>query len=89
MATIDKLQGEYGWLFLVAGIIGYDVVAIKSKKAETLSTALWRNLEQPAKGIAMLLAWGWVTHHLFFNNRARTSYKVVIGKHRIITSKEN
>lgn len=74
--TIKKFDGAYAWMLMFIGILGYDLYAITSGKAETMSSALWRNLQHPVKSLIPILVWGAVTHHLFGNRNARNSYKV-------------
>lgn len=73
--NIDKVPGEVAWLALALIIIGYDSAAVISKRAETLSSALWRSLANPVRFPLAAGVWLGLTWHLFGNNKARTSYK--------------
>lgn len=73
--TIHKLDGLYAWMLMAIGIMGYDLYAIRSGKAETMSSALWRTLQHPGKSIVPIVVWGTITHHLFGNRNARAAYK--------------
>lgn len=68
-----KIPGELAWALMAFGIFTYDMIAIKTKKAETMSSALWRSLNHPVKSPLAILAWGILTHHLFVNKNARKS----------------
>ncbi len=72
----QKVHGDYAWVVMALCILGYDLWAMNTKKAETMSSALWRSLEHPMKSPFLLLSWGVLTHHLFMNKRARKSLKV-------------
>jgi hypothetical protein len=68
-------SGEWAWLGLAAVVTSYDLYAIKTRKVETLSTALWKSLANPVKAPVSFLIWGSLTWHLFLNKQARNSYK--------------
>ncbi len=72
-----KVRGEYAWGVMALGIFSYDMVAIKTKKAETMSSALWRSLEHPIKFPFTSAAWAILTYHLFTSEPARRSLKVL------------
>lgn len=71
----NKISGEYGWLGLTLIIVAYDAYAMKTKKIETLSAALWKSLAHPKKMPAAACIWGILTWHLFLDAHARQSYK--------------
>lgn len=73
--TLKKFDGLYAWLLMAVGILSYDLYAIRTGRAETMSTALWRTLQHPAKSLIPILVWGTITHHLFGNRNARNSYR--------------
>ena len=73
----EKISGEYGWVVLAVSITAYDLFAIKTKKFETLSTALWKSLPHPIKFPIAPLAWGILTYHLFISKNARDSIKIL------------
>lgn len=70
-----KVPGDFAWIVLVSGIVMYDVAAVFSGKAETLSSALWRSLSHPVKSPLTAMLWVGVTWHLFANKEARASYR--------------
>lgn len=72
-----RRQAELAWVVLAAGIIAFEVVALESKKIETLSEALWRSLSKPTRWPISMGIWFGLTYHLFFNPAARDSYKMV------------
>lgn len=72
----NKVRGEYGWLTMAGGIVAYDLWAIKSGKAETLSGAMWRSLEHPMKFPILFASWAILTHHLLLGKKARASYSI-------------
>jgi hypothetical protein len=74
--ALRKASGLYAWLIMAAGIFSYDYYAIKTGRAETMSSALWGLLSHPIKSLPAILIWSVVTHHLFVNRNARQSYKV-------------
>lgn len=75
----DKVRGDIAWAVMALSITLYDVYAIKSKKAETMSGALWRSLKHPFKFPIATIIWGVLTYHLFAGRNARTSIKVLPG----------
>jgi hypothetical protein len=77
MSEVEKVRGEYAWVIMALGILAYDLVAIKTKKAETMSSAIWRSLEHPIKFPVASLVWGITTYHLFSSQPARKSIKVL------------
>jgi hypothetical protein len=70
-----KIPGDYAWIALAAAIIGYDAFAMTTKKAETMSSAIWRSLAHPVKSPIAASIWGGLTWHLFANERARNAYR--------------
>lgn len=60
---------------MALGILTYDLLAIKTKKMETMSHAVWKSLAHPVKFPIATITWGILTHHLFINNKARNSMK--------------
>lgn len=78
--TIFKLNGFWAWLIMALSILAYDIFAIKTKKAETMSTALWRMLQNPTHSPALMMVWLSITYHLFINKQARSSYKMAYVK---------
>lgn len=72
-----KIRGEYAWGLMALSILAYDLTAIKTKKAETMSSALWRSLEHPIKFPLTSLAWAITTYHLFSSQPARKSLKTL------------
>lgn len=77
MNEVEKIRGEYAWVVMALSILTYDLVAIKTKKAETMSSAIWRSLEHPIKFPLTSLAWGIATYHLFSSQPARKSIKTL------------
>lgn len=75
---MNKVKGDYAWGVMALGILAYDLIAIKTKRAETMSSAMWRSLEHPIKSPAVVLIWLKLTHHLFFNKNARRALKTHI-----------
>jgi hypothetical protein len=75
LEEFKKIPGDFAWIALAAGIVAYDVFAIKTKKAETMSSAIWRSLAHPIKSPLAALIWLSLTWHLFGNKQARKSYK--------------
>lgn len=63
-------RGDIGWILLAAFVWLWDAYA-----PETLSRAFWRGLEHPRSRPFVLVAWGWVTSHLFFRKPARILIK--------------
>jgi hypothetical protein len=86
MKKNEKISGEYAWLTMALGILTYDLVAIKTKKIETMSGALWRSLQHPVKSPFALLTWGIVTHHLFASTSARKSMILLLAAYRKVDS---
>jgi hypothetical protein len=71
----EKIKGEYAWAVMALGILTYDLIAIKTKKMETMSHAVWKSLSHPVKFPIAATAWGVLTHHLFVNHKARNSIR--------------
>jgi hypothetical protein len=78
----EKLPGEIAWGVMSLGILAYDLTAIKTKKAETMSSALWRSLKHPIKLPTTTLIWLILTYHLFASANARSSIKSLINQER-------
>jgi hypothetical protein len=76
----DKIPGEYAWGIMTLGILLYDLTAMKTQKAETMSSALWRSLQHPIKLPTTSLVWLIITHHLFVSANARKSIKNLFYK---------
>lgn len=74
----EKLTGMTAWALMSLGIFIYDMFAIRTQKAETMSGALWRLLKYPVKSVPLVGIWGIVTYHLFGSSMARESYKTAI-----------
>lgn len=64
-------RGEFAWLLLVFGIIVYEVFAIKTKKAETLTKGFWRSTNNKVTGFVPVTAWMILTLHLILEKRIR------------------
>jgi hypothetical protein len=75
--------GDYAWYAMSAGIFLYDMFAIKTKKCETMSSAIWRSLNHPIKAPTTVLIWLAITHHLFGTKKARTAYSVHIRRRKV------
>jgi hypothetical protein len=82
-----KVRGEYAWGVMALGIFAYDMTAIKTKKAETMSSALWRSLQHPIKFPFASLAWGVLTYHLFTSAPARDSLKILYSTYHFAKDK--
>jgi hypothetical protein len=67
----DTISGDYAWLVLATSIAAYDIYAIKSKKAETLTKAFWRFTEKPSTSVVAYAAWGVLTAHLLAEKKIR------------------
>jgi hypothetical protein len=80
---MNKIKGDYAWLVMGLSILIYDLLAIKTKRAETMSSAIWRSLEHPIKTPLVTLIWLKLTHHLFFNKNARRALKTHINKNTV------
>jgi hypothetical protein len=66
-----RLTGLIGWAALVAFVVGYDLFAIKSQKAETLTRSFWRLSEGKVSKFPVLAAWMIVTAHLVIEKDVR------------------
>lgn len=80
LKEVAKLKGDFAWIALALGILAYDIAAIRTAKVETMSSALWRSLNEPKKAAVAVAIWGVLTHHLFVNKNARKSYVVHVEK---------
>ncbi len=83
LETLTKVSGEFAWLAMAAFIFTYDMVAIKTKRYETMSSALWRSLSHSFKAPFACGVWLVITHHLFANKNARQSYSKYTFKRMI------
>ena len=70
----NQKSGSIAWGGLAAGIIAYDIYAIKSKKVETLTRAFWRLTEKPLIGIIPVGVWLGLTFHLLIEKLVRKKY---------------
>lgn len=73
----NKKHSDLAWYAMALGILTYDVIAIKTNKFETMSTALWRSLAHPVRSPVIWVSWGILTHHLFASKNARNSMKTL------------
>lgn len=78
---VKVIPGDYAWVTLALCIVLYDAVAVTTKKAETMSGAIWRSLAHPYKFPVAGVVWGAISWHLFFNPQARAAYKAVWSTH--------
>jgi hypothetical protein len=67
----SRITGLIGWAALVAFVVGYDIFAIKSKKAETLTRSFWRLSEGKMSKFPVMAAWMIVTFHLMLEKDVR------------------
>jgi hypothetical protein len=67
----DRVSGTYAWLGILSAVFVYDLYAIKSKKAETLTRSFWRLTERPIKSIIPLAAWATLSAHLLLEKNIR------------------
>ena len=67
----SRVTGLIGWAALVAFVVGYDIFAIKSKKAETLTRSFWRLSDGKLSKFPVLAAWVIVTAHLMLEKDVR------------------
>ena len=70
----NQKSGSIAWGGLAAGIIAYDIYAIKSKKIETLTRAFWRLTEKPLSGSILIGVWLGLTFHLLIEKLVRKSF---------------
>ena len=75
---MKKIKGDYAWGVMALMILTYDLVAIRTKRIETMSAAMWRSLEHPIKSPLVLLIWLKLTHHLFGNKTARRAIRILL-----------
>lgn len=68
----EQLSGVFGWLFIIFVVVSYDAYAIKTKRAETLSSAFWRWSSHPIGAFMTTAVWAALTHHLLVDNRLRS-----------------
>lgn len=66
-----RLSGVYAWIIIAAFIVAYDSVAIKTKKAETLTRFFWRQTENKFNAVAPVSIWALLTVHLLFEKSIR------------------
>jgi len=67
----DRISGTYAWLGVLSMVLAYDVYAIKTKKAETLTRSFWRLTDKPLKSIVPLTAWAALSVHLLLEKNIR------------------
>lgn len=73
-----KKHSDLAWYAMALGILSFDLIAIKTNKFETMSTALWRSLSHPVRSPVIWISWGVLTHHLFASKNARNSMKILL-----------
>lgn len=66
-----RISGIFGWALLASYIIAYDIFAIKTKKAETLTRSFWRLSEGKISKAPVLGIWLIVTFHLMLEKDVR------------------
>ena len=72
--SLDKdhrISGIYAWAFLFGSVVAYDIYAIKTQKAETLTRAFWRITEKPIKSLVPITMWVGLTAHLLIEKEVR------------------
>jgi hypothetical protein len=67
----DRVSGTYAWLGILSMVLAYDVYAIKTKKAETLTRSFWRLTDKPLKSIFPIAAWTALSVHLLLEKNIR------------------
>lgn len=67
----EQLSGVFGWLLIAFVVVSYDAYAMKTKKAETLSSAFWRWSTHPVGAFFTTATWAALTHHLVIDNRIK------------------
>jgi hypothetical protein len=67
----NRTSGAYAWSIMFIAIILYDVYAIKTKKAETLTRFFWRQTEKPIHGLLPVFLWFAITAHLILEKKVR------------------
>lgn len=67
----DRTSGFVAWASLAAGIVAYEVYAIRSKKIETLTRAFWRITDKKIHGSIFTGAWLGLTFHLLIEKSFR------------------
>jgi hypothetical protein len=72
----ERISGSYAWLAIIASVLAYDIYAVKTKKAETLTRAFWRSTEQPVKNLIPVTAWVVLSFHLLAEKKIR---KTIFG----------
>lgn len=66
-----RISGIFGWALLAAYVVGYDLLAIKTKKAETLTRSFWRLSEGKMSKAPVLGLWMIITFHLMLEKDVR------------------
>jgi len=60
-----QASGVWGWLLLLAVVVAWDVVALRTEKVDTLSGAFYKALQSPVRRWPTVLVWAVLTMHLF------------------------
>lgn len=64
-------NGYVGWLICAATIVGWDALAIKTRRHQTMSEAAWRFGDNPAGRSLIVAVCVAVTSHLLWEPRWR------------------
>ena len=67
----ERVSGLIGWLLVAGLVIAYDVYAMKTKKAETLTRYFWRISEGKISKAPVFAAWTILTAHLVLEKKVR------------------
>ena len=67
----SRTTGLIGWAILASYVVAYDIYAIKSRKAETLTRSFWRLSESKISKFPVLAAWVILTFHLMLEKDVR------------------
>lgn len=67
----ERFSGLIGWLILMGYVVAYDIYAMKTKKAETLTRSFWRLSEGKLSKGPVLGAWLAITFHLMLEKEVR------------------
>jgi hypothetical protein len=67
----SRTTGLIGWAILASFVVAYDIYAIKSRKAETLTRSFWRLSENKISKFPVLAAWVIITFHLMLEKDVR------------------
>lgn len=73
----DRTSGLFAWSLLAAGILAYEIYAIKTKRIETLTRAFWRLSEKQLHGSILNGVWLGLTFHLLIEKSLR---KLILDK---------